>query len=270
MYYFKYKNNYNEKAIQHFGIAHNCSEIQLKARAHSGLANALGQKYHRFKTFEKGEGKKILDLAVKHIEISINLNPEIDASRKAMGFIYHQMSELLQDSDKVESENYRKNAIENYQKAVKLNKEHYSALNNLCNLYLEFSSSFDDKKEKNKLIDLSIDNFKQALKINATYHFAYDNLGNAYYEKGQYENAKDSYLDALIYEPEYYEAKNDYSMLFLDSNYKQNIDTAIENFKEIQNKLKNENPDRYNKLKNQFLARAKQFNVNFPADFSLD
>jgi tetratricopeptide (TPR) repeat protein len=261
LYYFKYATTDNEKAINHFQKALNSSEIQLKARAHCGLSNALGQKYHRFNSQDKND----LLLAVKHGQISVNLNPELDSSRKALGFVYHQLSEhLLKENNLTESEVYREKAIENYQKAIALNREHYMAYNNLGNLKLEFSKTSQVSEAKKKeLLKEAISYFESALEVLPTYHFAYDNLGNAYYELKDYENARENFINALIYKPDYFEARNDLAMLYLDPAFKPDITQAITDHNEVLRTLTDLKEDnRMLKLKKVFEDRLKHFNID--------
>jgi len=261
LYYFKYSTAENTKAIEHFQKALSSSEIQLKVRAHCGLSNALGQKYHRFNSQDKND----LLLAVKHGQISVNLNPELDSSRKALGFVYHQLSEqLLKENNLPESDLYRAKAIENYEKAIALNREHYMAYNNLGNLKLEFSKTkqVSDPKKKEMLKE-AISYFESALEVIPTYHFAYDNLGNAYYELKDYENARENFINALLYKPDYFEARNDLAMLYLDPEFKPDIAQAIIDHNDILqalSDLKEEN--RMIKLKNSFDDRLKRFNID--------
>jgi tetratricopeptide (TPR) repeat protein len=142
-------------------------------------------------------------------------NSKLDSVHKCLGYAYHQFSEALslKDAPDTRAEDFRKKAISHYENAFKLNRQHYIAHNNLGNLYLEWSKKQISGKEI--LLKKAFKEFKKSLDINPRYHHAYDNLGNSFFELGKYDKAKEAYLNALLYKPDYPEAKNDLAKLFL-------------------------------------------------------
>jgi tetratricopeptide (TPR) repeat protein len=214
--YNKYEEKENTEAITLFKKALNSSDLQLQVRARTGLCNAIVQEFHRFNI----KDKNLLEDAVRHGEEACRLSIKLDSAHKCLGFAYHQYSEALEKKfpHGNEGNQFRSKAIMHYKKAIKLNSQHYVAYNNLGNLYLEWSKH--DSKQQNVLLKKAIREFKRSLGINPRYHHAYDNLGNCFVLLGRYEEAKEAYLNALLYHPNYPEANNDLALLFLHPDYK--------------------------------------------------
>ncbi|MFQ5750755.1 MAG: hypothetical protein ACE5HI_02055 [bacterium] len=214
--YYCYKKNDNEKAIANFQKALLSEDESLRAQAHSGLANALCQRYTRFKL---GNQQTLLE-AIDHAQRAQTINREMDIVQKALAFAYHIFSEIPDLSDETASK-YRKMAIKHYTRAFQINSKYYVACNNLGNLYLEWAIKMPPGGEKRKTLMQAIQACTQAIKIQNSYHHAYDNIGNAYYELQQFDLAQKYYLDALKFKTDYWEAKNDLAMLYLTAKWQQ-------------------------------------------------
>lgn len=87
-----------------------------------------------------------------------------------------------------------KESLAHFKKALALRPEFPEALNDLGTLYALLGKW-----------DLAIASFEKAVSYVSyrTPHFAYNNLGLAYYNKGDYQKAIDSYLEALRLSPSY-------------------------------------------------------------------
>lgn len=217
--YFRWRQASNEQAIVLFRGALNTPQTRLKARAHSGLANALLSQFHRFNVRDSS----LLNDAVYHGRLAIALDSELDGAHKAYAYACHQLSEYQHDNPQKWSKDAagknREQAISHYRRAAELNPQHYIAHNNLGNLYLEWARRSSDLIERNQRLSLAIHECEAALKISPAYIHAHDNLGNAYYEGGELSKAGAAYKDALQYKPDYPEAKNDLAMLHLEPSY---------------------------------------------------
>jgi tetratricopeptide (TPR) repeat protein len=260
MKYYEYQENENEKAIELFRNAVKSSDIQLKARAHCGLANALTQKFHRFGV----RNIQLLNEAVCHGEEALRLNPKLDSSHKSLAFACHQLSESLTGTQNKSEQIaiHRKKAIYHYQKAFELNNEHYIAMNNLGNLYLEWAKN--EPTQKVNLLNKAIKKFEKSLIINAFYHHAYDNLGNAFMELGKYEEAREAFMNAILYQPNYAEAKNDLAILFMNPAYKgHDIESAQKYYLEAVESAQSESHKE--KLKLRFEVFKRKFSANTTA-----
>lgn len=208
--YFRYQQDENEKAIEYFQRALLSSDYRLKAQAHSGLANALCQRYHRFKTGDK----QTLQDARYHALQAIEVDRSSDVANKALAFACHQLSEVKDMSDD-EARGYRRQAIKHYKKACAKNPKYFIAHNNLGNLYLEWATKLAEGRKRQRCLKRAISACERALDIEPSYHHAYDNIGNAYFELGQFDKAERYYNLALQYSPHYAEAKNDLAGLFI-------------------------------------------------------
>jgi len=294
--YYQYKNDLNDEAISLFGMAMNCTDINLRARALCGLANAYAQKHGRFKTGKPNSFETLLD-AIEYGEKAVLLNDKLDSAFKALAYANHQYGEALatlsnNSKSVVEDPNHRANkhrifAEKCYKKAIQLNKEHFIAQNNLANMYLEWATTLEQSKSSKSIFVIWILNFKklfnqkfiinrayllkkaidhceEALKINPSYHFAHDNLGNAYYENENYIKARNSFRNALLYMPTYAEAMNDLAMIYLVHDFDgHDISKAKSWHKEALDLLdKNKEKKRIEKLKNVFNKRMKTLNTS--------
>ena len=107
------------------------------------------------------------------------------------------------------------------------------------------------------LLKKAISHCEEALKINPSYPFTHDNLGNVYYENGEYVKARNSFRNALLYDPTYAEAMNDLAMIYLESDFEgHNIFKAKSLHKEALELLdETEEKQRREKLINTFRKR---------------
>ena len=217
--YFRWLEADNLDSIELFRGALNAPQSRLKARAHSGLANALLSQFHRYNTREL----HLLTDAVYHGRMAITLDPVMDGAAKAYAYACHQMSEFQEASglpaDRLAAERNREAAIAHYRRAYALNPRHYIAHNNLANLYLEWAKRTADESLKRDRLQSAIAECQAALKINPAFVFAHDNLANTYFALGRFPDAAASYKDALQYKPDYPEAKNDLGRLHLEPRF---------------------------------------------------
>src|SRR5260370_40177426 len=87
--YYRWDAKGNAEAIGYFRGALASSQSILRAYAHSGLANALLQNYHRYNVHDP----KLLEDALYHPQRAVEIAPELDMSNRALGFPCHQLSE---------------------------------------------------------------------------------------------------------------------------------------------------------------------------------
>ena len=294
--YYQYKGDLNDEAISLFRMAMNCTDINLRARALCGLANAYAQKHGRFKTGKPDSFETLLD-AIDYGEKAVLLNDKLDSAYKARAYANHQYGESLAEESNnsksvVEDPDHKANkhrifAEKYYKKAIQLNKEHFIAHNNLANMYLEWAATLQEPKSSKSVFIICVLNFKklfnqkfiinrayllkkainhceEALKINPSYHFAHDNLGNAYYENENYIKARNSYRNALLYAPTYAEAMNDLAMIYLVPDFEEHdISKAKSWHKEALDLIdKNKEKKRLEKLVNIFNKRMTALNVS--------
>jgi tetratricopeptide (TPR) repeat protein len=245
--YYQYQNNLNDEAIACFRQALNCNDRNLRARASSAMANALGQKHTRYKTGKPNSLETLLE-AIDYANRSVALNKKLDSAYKSLAYTTHQYGEALAAKEnnapgiiadyEHKSTRTRIAAIQYYKKTLKLNRKHFMAQNNLANLYLEWamqlkggqtsSSFFRTWKfrlkesftqqviiDRNYFLKKAIYHCEEALKVNPSYQFAFDNLGNAWIERKDYNKAYTAFQNAVLYAPTYAEAINDLAMLFL-------------------------------------------------------
>src|SRR5258708_25937682 len=204
--------------MKYFQRALAACQSRLRSYAHSGLANALLQKYGRYNIREP----RLLEEAVYHGQRAIEIDPDLDMSNRALGFAYHQLSESQAASQdptvRRQSAANRDLAIKHYTMAFEVNSKNYAARNNLANLYLEWGKrdrSADKARSKTNLRH-AIRECEATLAINPQYFLTFDNLGNAYFELGQLDKAADNYKNALRYKPDYPEGMNDMAALCLE------------------------------------------------------
>jgi tetratricopeptide (TPR) repeat protein len=233
--YYQWKATDNEEAIGHFVKAVASSQSSLRSYAHSGLANALAQKYHRYNVHDA----RLLEDAVYHSERAVEIDPDLDMSNRALAFSCHQLSEYQAASPDAAvrrlSAGNRDRAIKHYVRTYELNAQNYAAHNNLANLYLEWGKRerATDKVTSENSLRQAIRECEATLAINPQYHLGYDNLANTYYELRQMEKAAENYKNALRYKPDYPEGMNDLGALCLDMAYQgRNIPEALHNHQE--------------------------------------
>ncbi|HSI74265.1 MAG TPA: hypothetical protein VK957_00150 [Lunatimonas sp.] len=275
--YYQYHENLNEEAISYFSQALNCNERNLRARASSGISNALTQKVTRFKSAES-QKLEILTEAIDYGEKAVELNKKLDSAYKSLAYALHQKGEFLAFNETYPrgvSAQLRARAIQNYKKAISLNKNHFVAHNNLANLYLhwaasiegEISSPFELKNfqlklkelfskgvtiDKRRFLKKAIYHCEEALKINPTYQFAFNNLGHAYLKFKAYDKTFSAFQNALLYDPNYPEALNDLAILYLNKEFKRyNEEKSMLNHKAALELTKNQ-PGRHKKIKEEY------------------
>lgn len=225
--YFHWSAEENDEAISLFQGALNAPNLQLKARAQSGLASALAMKFCRYNVQEP----RLLQDSIMHGRSAITIGPDIDGAHKAYALACHQWSEHLgrTGGTAAEIETHRDLAITHYRRAFELNPLHFGAHNNLGNLFLEWGKTLNGEARREKFRDARVE-FESALRINPAYHHASDNLGNTCYEEGRsasqpadrksrYAEAAQAFRNALQYEPTYPEATNDLAMLHLEAEH---------------------------------------------------
>jgi tetratricopeptide (TPR) repeat protein len=251
--YYTWKTANNDAAINLFQEALGASQAGLRAYAHSGLASALLQKYHRYNYHEV----HLLEDAVFHAQRAIEIDPELDMSNRALAFACHQLSEYQAASTGAEMERQsitnRELAIQHYRRAYELNPQNYPAHNNLANLYLEWA-----KRERQSHAGRAERNLREAIReceetigINPQFHLAYDNMANAYRELKMFDRAYDGYRNALRYRPKYPEGCNDLAGLFLERAFhRRNVTEALRIHQEALAML----PDADSKLQRQKLC----------------
>ncbi len=219
--YYQWDANSNDAAIKYFQGSLTATQPGLRAYAHSGLANALSQKYSRFNFHVPG----LLEDAVYHAQRAVEIDPDLDMSNRALGFAYHQLSEAQATSPDAsvrrESAVNRDLAIQHYSRAFELNDQNYAAHNNLANLYLEWGKRelAVDKTSSKRNLQHAVRECEATLAINPQYFMAFDNLGNAYLALGLLDKAADSYKNALRYKPDYPEGINDLGALHLEKGF---------------------------------------------------
>jgi tetratricopeptide (TPR) repeat protein len=264
--YFRYEHDENQEAIELFNKALRSSNKTLRGHAHSALASALCQRYGRF----RAGNIDTLREAKFHAEQAIKISPKTDAANKAMAYAYHQYSDM-EGLEKSEAEQNRDLAIKYYKKAFRRNPRHYIAYNNLGNLYLEWADNLAQGRQREGLLNKAISYCEEAISIQPSYQHAYDNIGNAYLALGKLEKAEENYRVALIYSPDYAEAKNDLAMLYLLKEFPgKNVNEALRLHFESISKV---NPERRAKLCKAFQKRLDKLRhdvSNFIATANID
>jgi tetratricopeptide (TPR) repeat protein len=222
--YYLFVESANREAISRFKEALNhSSHPRLSAHAHSGLANALLQRYARFNIREP----QLLQDALSHAKQAYEIDPNLDGANKALAFAYHQLSESSdQSGNRAGLEQAKENrdlAIKYYRRAYQLNSKNYIAHNNLGNLYLEWAVRYErtNPLEFKKWLTEAARELELCLSINPQYKHAYDNLGNVFRERGEFDLALDSYWNAVRAGDSYPEAMNDIATLYLEQRFKE-------------------------------------------------
>ena len=222
--YYRWKTSNNDAAIRMFQESLGASQSSLRAYAHSGLANALSQRYSRYNFRET----HLLEDAKFHAQRAVEIDPDLDMSNRALAFACHQLSEFEAASSDAEqnklSANNRELAIKHYRKSYELNPQNFPAHNNLANLYLEWAirERTANPARASRNLQKAIEECEQTISINPQFHLAYDNMANAYYEMNDFEKAYDGYRNALRYRPNYPEGANDLAGLFLVKAFRHN------------------------------------------------
>lgn len=220
----------NPIAIERFRAALLTSDQELKAHALSGLANAQGQAFHRHGI----DDPHLLDEAFFHAARALDLAPGSDVVQKAYAFVCHQESErrakaaaaasgATQARLLAEAEGARAAAIRHYRLATKINPHYFAAFNNLGNLLLEWARQLPvgDARRRGLLKEALVE-CDHAIKARASYHLPYDNAANAWLELAAhevparcFEQAEAQLKNALLNQPRYAEALNDWARLEL-------------------------------------------------------
>ena len=234
--YFEYDADANKCAISELLRVISVNDPELQASARSALANCYLQEYHRY-----GQNNpELLIKATDYARQALRDAKHMDAVHKALGFAYHQRSEFEADRlahrhvaqrppryldrtwyhDVFWVRRCRRRAIRHYKRAVRRNKRHYVAINNLGNLYLKWGERVSGRGPLARLqrryrIKTSMRWFEKSISLRPIYHHAHDNLGNAFLALGRYDDAERSFKTALEHEGDYAEAKNDIARLYL-------------------------------------------------------
>ncbi|MBR3498505.1 MAG: tetratricopeptide repeat protein [Selenomonadaceae bacterium] len=137
--------------------------------------------------------------AIVDFNKAIKLNPNDDIAYNNRGVAYSKLGNKYSLVDRifdVKSEDYYKsleyftNAIQDFNKAIELNPNSYSAYNNLGIVY----SSLD-------LYELAIQKFNKAIQINPNYASAYHNRGAAFNSLKKFKQAITDYDKAIELDP---------------------------------------------------------------------
>jgi TolB-like protein/Flp pilus assembly protein TadD/tRNA A-37 threonylcarbamoyl transferase component Bud32 len=172
-YYFRYKNEENEQAIELFKKA---IEIDPDyALAHTGLADAYSQRIIRF-GFPEAEW---FDAAVEEAQKAISLDPDLAEGYKALGGPYGFVK------------GWWRKALEAFQKAVEANPNSAFACTSLGQCYNnigEFDSAFPF--------------VKKAIALNPVGAFSCSELGGVYYGLDDPVRAEEWFKKALVLQPD--------------------------------------------------------------------
>jgi hypothetical protein len=221
LHYYKWEAASNDAAIDSFTEAVASAQPGLRAYAHSGLANALLQKYHRYNVRDP----RLLEEAAFHAQRAVETAPDLDMSNRSMGFACHMLSEYQAASTdpqvRRKSAANRDLAIRHYQRSYQINGKNFPAHNNLANLYLEWAKRdrAENPSRADRNLHHAIHECEAALAVNPQYHMAYDNLGNTYYELRMFDKAADNFKNALRYKAKYPEGATDLAALLLEPGY---------------------------------------------------
>ncbi|OPF20296.1 hypothetical protein B1L04_02545 [Microcystis aeruginosa KW] len=96
-------------------------------------------------------------------------------------------------------------ALDDYNKAIKLNPNHANAYNNRGNLYQDLQK-----------YELALDDFNKAIEINPNFAILYYNRGNLYYNQKKYELALSDINKGIELNPNYAEAYYNRGNLYYD------------------------------------------------------
>ena len=105
--------------------------------------------------------------------------------------------------DKLEKLNKYKEAIQDYDEAIKINPKHAPAYHNRGNAKAELGLHEEDKLEKLNKYKEAIQDYDKTIEINLYYEPAYYGRGNAKFSLGQYKEAIQDYDEALKINPDY-------------------------------------------------------------------
>jgi tetratricopeptide (TPR) repeat protein len=232
LYYSEYRQEANDAAIRELLKVVSVNDRRLQAEARSALANCYLQQYHRFNQYgTPEEAAALLDRSIRYARQALGDAKNLDAVHKALAFAYHQKSEFQTKNRKsvrgsvrvrvlqrIEIGRSRRSAIRHYSSAVRRNKRHYVAYNNVGNLYLNWaltisSMTWPARLERARRIRRSLAKFERSVQLHPSYYHAHDNIGNAHLALGQFDEAERSFLDALDHNEQYAEAKNDIAVL---------------------------------------------------------
>ena len=217
--YYRWNSDANKEAVTHFRGALAASQPRLRAYAHSALANALLQRYHRYNDHDP----RLLEDAIYYAQKAVAIDGALDMTHRALGFACHQLSEYQAASPdpavQTKSAENRDLAIRHYLRAAELNNKNFAALNNLANLYLEWARRDTNHARSMKNLHNAVRECERTLAINPHYHFTYDNLGNAYLEMKLYDKAAEAFRSAVRYKPDYPEGMNDLAALHLEPEF---------------------------------------------------
>jgi len=142
---------------------------------------------------------------------------------KAKTGIITAMSEHIKGCKYYEDGKY-KEAIEAFNKALKVSSEYAEVFNGLGLAYIELGNfkrrpeAYKGEREKAKGdFDNAIEDFKEAIRLDQNYAEAFNNLGRAYLtrgEKGDVEQAIENYDIAIGINPDYADAFNNRSIAY--------------------------------------------------------
>jgi len=185
-YYFRYKKEENEQAVELFKKA-----IELDpdyALAHAGLSDAYFQRVIRFGF----PGAEWFEPAVEEAQKAISLDPNLAEGYKALGSLYGVVK------------GWWRKAGEAYQKAVEVNPNSAIACGSLSDFYLR-SGDYD------KALPLA----KKTVALDPALGFSYTYVGDVYYGVDDLGRAEEWYKKALELQPDLDVAHNMLINLYL-------------------------------------------------------
>ncbi|MGE3509482.1 MAG: hypothetical protein AB7N65_11420 [Vicinamibacterales bacterium] len=233
----------NELAIEGFTNALNTDNLGLRARAYRGLANALCQKYQRYRRRDRAvldnavwAARKANDLCT---EVAMMLTDnEVASIKKAAAYAQQVSAEQpgLSASGREEKVAF---AATLYREAIQRDGMFSAAYNNLAYLHLEKAKTLyrsePDYVQRNERITEQIRHCLEdasnycagAIRTDRRLYVAYDNRGNIARLEAAIlttraeellESAIDSYREALSYHPTYSAAFNDLAKAYVQLN----------------------------------------------------
>jgi tetratricopeptide (TPR) repeat protein len=192
--YNRYTEDTNASAIDHFTVAADATDPELRALALSGLTLAYAQNVHRY-----GLGSDPWSLLADQTSAeALEIDPNLEETNLARGWAY-QLNGRIKD------------AIASYERTVELDGDTPAerqvksfAQNN--NAYIHMTE-LDDLTGAEQLLHDALDRYPNKM--------AFANLGEIHTRQHQYELALDDYRSALRLDPKYANAMNEMALVYL-------------------------------------------------------